>query len=99
MNHNVTIRPIELTDAEAVQKYASDARVAQTTNIPHPYPSSGGHDFVQRAVAAREAGERYAFAILYNDEVVGAIGINAIDKDAGTAELDYCLAASCWGKG
>jgi RimJ/RimL family protein N-acetyltransferase len=99
MNDKVTIRPIELSDAEAVQRYAADARVAATTNIPHPYPANGGQDFVERAVASREAGERYAFAILYDGELVGTIGINAVDKDAGTAELDYCVAAPFWHKG
>ena len=99
MNDKVTIRPIALSDAEAVQQYASDARVAATTNIPHPYPANGGQSFVERAVADREAGERYAFVILYNGAVVGAMDVRTINKEAGTAELDYCLAASCWGKG
>ena len=34
----VTIRPLRLSDAAAVQSYASDERVARTTNIPQPYP-------------------------------------------------------------
>ena len=99
MNDKITIRPIELSDAEAVERYVADARVAETTNIPHPYPANGGRDFVKRAVAGREAGQRYAFAILYEGELVGTIGINAVDQDAGTAELDYCVAAPFWHKG
>lgn len=99
MNDKIDIRPIELTDAEAVERYAADARVAETTNIPHPYPANGGHDFVKRAVADRETRQRYAFAILYKGEFVGTIGINAVDEDAGTAELDYCVATAFWHKG
>ena len=34
----VTIRPLRYSDAAAVQRYASDERVALTTNIPQPYP-------------------------------------------------------------
>lgn len=36
----VSIRPIQLEDAEGVQRYASDERVAATTTIPQPYPES-----------------------------------------------------------
>jgi RimJ/RimL family protein N-acetyltransferase len=99
MNDKINIRPVQLTDAEAVERYAADPRVAETTNIPHPYPANGGQDFVKRAVAGRETGQRYAFAILYEGELVGTIGINAVDKDAGTGELDYCVASPFWHKG
>src|SRR5688572_538989 len=99
MSESVVIRPIELTDAEAVQSYASDARVAATTNIPHPYPAHGGRDFVKRAVEARASGQRYLFAIVYCGEVVGTIGINGVDKAVGTAQLDYCISARFWGRG
>jgi hypothetical protein len=37
MNDKITVRPIGLTDAEAVERYAADARVAEITNIPHPF--------------------------------------------------------------
>ena len=38
----VTIRPLRFSDAAAVQRYASDERVARTTTIPQPYPEDGG---------------------------------------------------------
>ena len=49
---DVSIRPLELTDAPAVQRYASDERVARTTNIPQPYPDDGGEQFVKQCLEA-----------------------------------------------
>ena len=48
----VTIRPLQLGDAEAVKRYASDERVARMTTIPQPYPPEGGETFVKKAVEA-----------------------------------------------
>ena len=49
---DVSIRPLELTDAPAVQRYASDERVARTTNIPQPYPDNGAEQFVKQCLEA-----------------------------------------------
>jgi len=95
----VSFRPIVLSDAPLVQRFVSDAAVAATCNIPQPYPLDGGLRFVERAVAAREAGTRYAFAILYDGEFVGTIGLNAVNHQEGSAELDYALASSPWNQG
>ncbi len=54
------IRPLEVTDAGRVKKYAGDARVAEmTSQIPHPYPDlasdecTAGADWIF-AIALRE---------------------------------------------
>ena len=99
MDNQVTIRPIELSDADSVQQYASDAALAETCNVPHPYPVDGGATFVEGTVQGREAGKRYTFAILYNSDFAGVMTLNAVDKEAGTAELDYWVAVPFWGIG
>ena len=43
----VTIRPLRLSDAAAVQRYASDERVARTATIPQPYPGKWRGNFRQ----------------------------------------------------
>ncbi|MDQ2730406.1 MAG: GNAT family N-acetyltransferase, partial [Armatimonadota bacterium] len=99
MNDLVTIQPVKYHHAEQVQQYASDERVAATTNIPHPYPAGGAKAFVERAIAGRETGSRYAFAVLTDGSFAGVITLNTVDRHAGTAELDYWVAATFWNSG
>ena len=85
----VTIRPVQLSDAIAVQRYASDEKLARTCNVPHPYPDNGGELFVKRSVEARRNRERFPSAVLVDGEFVGVVGLNAPDFAAGTVELDH----------
>jgi len=95
----ITIRPIELGDAAAVQRYAADEELARTCNVPHPYPDNGGEEFVGRSVEARSKRERFPFAIVVDGEFVGVIGLNAPDFEVGTVEVDYWIGVPHWGKG
>jgi RimJ/RimL family protein N-acetyltransferase len=99
MNTKVVIRPIEPTDAPDVQKYAADPRVSQTTNVPYPYPENGAEAFIEAARMARNAGQQYVFSIRYEESFVGVISLDAVNREEGTAELDYWLAPPCWNKG
>ena len=38
---SVRIEPLEMRHAPFIQRYASDAAVAATTTLPHPYPENG----------------------------------------------------------
>ena len=95
----VTIRPLQLTDAQAVQRYASDERVARTTTIPFPYPADGGETFVKEAVEAYANGEAFYFAILADGELIGALDLRLIDRENRSLECGYAIAAFHWGKG
>jgi RimJ/RimL family protein N-acetyltransferase len=95
----VTIRPIELTDAGAVQRYAADEKLARTCNVPHPYPENGGEWFVKRSVEARQKRERFPSAVLVDGQFVGVIGLNSPDFEAKSIECDYWVGVPNWGKG
>ena len=95
----VTIRPLQLGDAEAVQRYASDERLARTTTIPEPYPPDGGETFVKNAVEAHANGQELYFGILANGELVGALDLRSIDREDRSLECGYAIAVSHWGKG
>ena len=95
----VTIRPLQLGDAEAVQRYASDERVARMTTIPEPYPPDGGEAFVKKAVEAHANGEVFYFAILADGELIGALDLRSIDRENRSLECGYAIAVSHWGKG
>ena len=95
----VTIRPLQLSDAEAVQCYASDERVARMTTIPEPYPPDGGKMFVKQAVEAHANEEEFYFAILADGELIGALDLRSIDHKNRSLECGYAIAVSHWGKG
>lgn len=95
----VTIRPLELYDAEAVQRYASDERVAATTTIPSPYPEGGGEVFVRKCLENRRQGVSYAFAITADGAVVGVVEAGLKDRETRTGQVDYAIASSHWGRG
>ena len=95
----VSIRLLQLSDAELVQRYASDERVAQMTTIPHPYPSDGGETFVKQAVEEHANGEAFYFGILADGELIGALDLRSIDREKRSLECGYAIAASHWGRG
>ncbi len=99
MSETTTIRPLCLDDAAAVQRYASDKLVAQSTNVPWPYPEDGGEQFVRNRLAAHGSGRSYSFAILCGGELIGVVGINAVDRQRKIAHCDYAIASSHWGRG
>ncbi len=84
--------------ADAIQRLASDARIAATTSIPHPYPEHGARDFIAGHLAARAAGRSYAFAIMEGEELVGVCGVRGLEPGA-TPELGYWIGVPYWGKG
>ena len=95
----VTIRPLRLSDAAAVQRYASDERVARTTTIPQPYPKNGGETFVRKSVRAHRNREAFFFAIVADGGVIGVVELGAIDYEKRSARCDYGIASSHWGRG
>ena len=95
----VTIRPLRLSDAAAVQRYASDERVAHTTTIPRPYPENGGETFVRKSVRAHRNREAFFFAIVADGDMVGVVELGAVDYEKRSARCDYGIASSHWGRG
>lgn len=95
----VTIRPLRVGDEPAVQRYASDERVARTTTIPEPYPEDGAARFVEQAVEAGRKREGFFFAIVADGEMIGVVELGARDLEGGSIQCDYAIASAHWGKG
>lgn len=95
----IALRPVELGDADAIQRHAADAELAATCNVPHPYPPEGGRRWAEKSIADRSARRRFPSAILADGAFAGLIGINAVNFSDGTAELDYWVARPLWGRG
>lgn len=95
----VRIRPWESADAEPLQALASDARIAATTLVPHPYPPGAAVSFVESATEARASREVFSFAVLDGDTLVGSCGIKHLDWGALTGEIGYWIGVPFWGRG
>ena len=95
----VTIRPLRLSDAAAVQRYASDERVARTTTIPQPYPESGGETFVKKGVRAHRNREAFYFAIVADGDMIGVVELGTVDYEKRSVRCDFGIASSHWGRG
>lgn len=95
----IKIRPIEVGDAAAVQRYAAQEKLARTCNVPHPYPENGGEWFVKRSIEARLKREHFTSAVLADGQFVGVVGLNDPDFKAGTVECDYWIGVPHWNKG
>jgi [ribosomal protein S5]-alanine N-acetyltransferase len=99
MKPQVTIRFVEREDTVSIQEYASDAKLAATCNVPHPYPDGGAELFVEGALRDREAEIRYVFAILDGGCFCGVMALNSVDRANGRAALDYWVAVPFWNRG
>ena len=95
----VTIRPLRLSDAAAVQCYASDERVARTTTIPQPYPKNGGETFVRKGIRAHRNREAFYFAIVADGDMIGVVELGAVDYEKRSVRCDFGIASSHWGRG
>ena len=96
----VRIEPLEMKHAPFIQRYASDAAVAATTTIPHPYPENGGEEFVRYNQGRREKGVSFTYAVIAEDSFVGCCGIE-YDKRGreGQPEIGYWIGKPFMGQG
>ncbi|GGD79248.1 GNAT family N-acetyltransferase [Paenibacillus nasutitermitis] len=60
----LTLRQLELHDAEAIEKLAGEKEVADTTlNMPHPYPAGLASTFINARHEAAARGDGFSFAV------------------------------------
>ena len=91
------LRPVRLSDIDAVLEYASDPE--WTTFYPRPYDRGRAEYVVANAVlTSRKKGA--AFAVVYDGRVVGLISLSVDPEDEDRkAELGYDIARDMWGQG
>lgn len=101
VTERLTLRLLELGDAEAIERLASEKEVADTTmNIPHPYPLGSAAGFIQSRHEAAMHGDGYSFAVTLTEggTFLGIVGLN-IDKRNNKADLGYWIGRAYWGQG
>ena len=93
-----TLRLFNLDDLEKVVEFANNPKIAENLLdvFPHPYTIADGNTFLNRAMSGDPI---QVFAICFNDEFCGAIGIHPQeDIFRKNAELGYWIAEPFWGK-
>lgn len=95
----ITLDPIAKSHLEYVQRYASDKRISDTCNVPHPYTKAMAGGWYAAVLERQRNGVSKVFAILDDGEFAGVISINNIDTHAKRAEVDYWVAVRYQGKG
>ena len=97
----ITIRPLKLSDAKAIQAVYNHKEVfKQITGPPWPCPLSYvTNKIINRSIKERKTGKRYDFAITFNKKVIGEIVLEHPNKTKKVFELGYMVKRSQWNKG
>ncbi|GAB3023373.1 GNAT family N-acetyltransferase [Oleiagrimonas citrea] len=98
----LVLRPFAAADAEAVQRLAGDARIADTTtHIPHPYPDGAAEAWIAQHPADFAARLRAVFAVTLRRDarLVGTVSLNGMSRPDARAELGYWIGVEHWGQG
>ena len=96
------LRPFESSDAGAVQRFAGDRTIADTTlAIPHPYEGGMAEEWISSHEQGFDSGEHVAFAIVntQTNQLVGAVSLDDISPCHRRAELGYWIGTPYWTKG
>lgn len=95
------IRPWAMEDAADMASAMNNKNVQNNLRdgIPFPYTVADAENYI-RSLLNGENENRYAFAIIFNNKVVGSIGVTRNENiHRRTAELGYYVAEPYWGKG
>jgi len=96
------LRPIEGSDALAIQKAASARKIADTMiSLPHPYPEGEATRYVARQQAEQKSGHSVTFTIEQKGEggFCGLVELRDIDREHSQGELSFWLTVDAWGRG
>lgn len=95
----VKIRPLKEKDAEPMAQLANNINISENLRdgFPHPYTLENAKSFI---ALFKDHNETFIFAIEYNGEYVGNIGlVSETDVYRKSAELGYFIGEPYWNKG
>lgn len=98
----LTLRPFRDADAWRIAYLAGDYDVAKMCGrVPHPYPVSAAHTWLETLSEARDSGVEFPFAIEARiDGLIGSCGVSRVgDPEDATWEIGYWLGIPYWGFG
>lgn len=95
----LTLRNFELEDAKRIALLANNKKIWINLRdaFPHPYSQEDAVQFIEKC---RKRKPQSVFAIIYDDELCGSIGIFQMqDVYRKSAEIGYWIGEEYWGKG
>ena len=89
------------SDAVSIFRYASDEAISRHTFIPHPYTIKDAHEFIKLSGSARRKKVAYHYGIEDKEtgQIIGGIGLEAIDRVHHKGEIGYWVARPFWRQG
>ncbi len=96
---NIALRPFILKDAVSLSVHANNKSIADNLNdgFPYPYTEKNAIEFI---TGMHHSQTPNILAIVFNDEVIGAIGIFPLTKvQRLNAEIGYWIGEKYWGRG
>ncbi|MEQ8820146.1 MAG: GNAT family protein [Sumerlaeia bacterium] len=99
----VCLRPLQLTDAEAVYAYGQDINVARYTSWPQHESIEDAKRFLHRVTESYRAGEPSPWGVCIKNSsdgrVIGTAGFLNWNRPHARAEIGFALDKSFWGQG
>ena len=100
-NLKVGLREWKIEDAHDLVAAINNKKILDNLRdgIPYPYSESDALEFI-KAMLNAEKDSQYAFAITYDEKVIGSIGVFRKENiHRLTAEMGYYIAEHYWGMG
>ncbi|MDE7084643.1 MAG: GNAT family N-acetyltransferase, partial [Clostridia bacterium] len=97
----VELREWKESDAVALATLLNDKKILDNLRdgLPYPYTENDALWYINSCLNA-DKDKQFCFAIIYNGEVVGSIGLFRQENiHSKTAELGYYIGAQYWDKG
>lgn len=97
----VTIRKWRESDAKSLAKLLNNKKIMDNLRdgLPFPYTEKDALEYIEFCINA-DKNAQFCFAITYNGEVVGSIGVfRQPNIHCRTAELGYYIGEEFWNKG
>ena len=102
VNQDIYLTPLSVEQAKPMFDLIDKHRSYLSTWLLFVFSTHSVEDvraYILETRALWEAGKEHAFAIMYQDRLVGRITVQKIDREKQTAELAYWLAEDEQGKG
>ena len=99
--NRINLRSIKKSDAETLTELLQDKEISEFTFIPYPYKLKDAYEFIEFANKEnnKNAGLHLSIEDKQTGQIIGGIGLNAINENHRWGEIGYWLAKKMWGQG